>query len=185
MRNSLLLSLALLLAAPASAEIYRTVDADGNVVFSDVPPRTVLSDGESTAPLSVAPINSYESPEPSNDAVEPQNAAAALDAAYYGRIEVVEPLNDAAIRDNGGNLTVAIALAPRLRGDHRLVLVLDQSPSDAAANGNVFALTNLDRGTHALTARVVDGSGAVIAESAPVSFHMLRAIAPKPQPRSS
>ena len=39
----------------------------------------------------------------------------------------------------------------------------------------VFDIPGVDRGTHAVQASVVDASGAVRGNSAPVTFHMWRA----------
>ena len=172
----------LLLAPCASAEIYKTVDANGNVVYTDVPPRSV--EGK---PVTVTPLNSYEpSQVPRNrSAAGTGSAGAMLDAHYYSVVQITDPTDDQAIRENAGNVVIAVMLSPALRGDHRLVLNLDEAPLEAEPEDGVFALTNLDRGTHIATAQVIDADGAIIAESAPVTFHVLRAAGgpPTPTPR--
>jgi hypothetical protein len=167
-----------LLAAPvAVAQIYKVVDANGNVVYTDVPPL-----GKDATRVVVEPVNSYAVPEAPAAEDAPGSTGAAVDATYYNAVEIVEPGNDAAIRENAGNLVVSAATSPPLRGDHALVLTLDGRDLDIAADGGVFVLTNVDRGSHQAIVKVVDASGATVKQSAPVSFHMLRATAVKPPP---
>jgi hypothetical protein len=176
--------LALLTLAPhAAAAIYRTVDEQGNVVFTDVPPGD-----KSAAPVDVRPPNTFETPQAAPPAAAPSGAgasAAELDATYYTAVEIVDPGNEEAIRANDGNMVIAVAVSPPLRGDHRLVLTLDGQDVDAGATGRgVFSLSNVDRGSHTAVVKVVNSSGATVTTSAPVTFHMLRVAigAPKPAP---
>ena len=175
MRTLICLIATFLVALPAAGEIYRTVDEHGNVEFTDVPPPD-----DHTKRVEVEPVNSYGDPEIASigaGAEGPESAGATLDANYYATVEIVDPTNDEAIRENAGNLVVAVAISPPLRGDHRMVLSLDGRDLDSAADGRVFVLSNVDRGSHTAVVKVVDGAGAVVTQSAPVTFHMLRAVA--------
>jgi len=181
MRLSIAMLCLLLLTVPAAAEIYKTVDANGNVVYTDVPPKT---DGSA---VDVTPLNSYQPthvPRNSPAASGETSPGAALDAHYYSLVQITDPGNDEAVRENAGNVLIAVAISPTLRGDHHLVLLLDDAPVEADAEDNVFQISNVDRGTHVATVQVVDAGGAIVAESAPVTFHMLRAanLPPTPQP---
>jgi hypothetical protein len=161
-----------LLAGSAAAEIYKTVDANGNVVYTDVAPKT----GGTT--VDATPLNSYDPTHVPRNSVSPSatdSAGAALDAHYYSVVRITEPGDDEAVRENAGNVVVAVAVSPALRGDHHLVLTLDDEPLDAEPEDNVFTLGNLDRGTHIATAEIIDASGAIVAQSQPVTFHVLRA----------
>jgi len=182
MRTPICILTALVLALPAAAEIYRTVDAQGNVVFTDVPPQN-----DQATRVTVEPVNSYEVPAPARDAAGAPDAGsieAEVDAGYYAAVEIVDPTDDEAIRANDGNMIVSVAVSPPLRADHRLVLSMDGRDLETDASGGVFTLSNLDRGSHTAIAKVVNGSGAVVTQSAPVAFHMLRVAvgAPKPPP---
>jgi hypothetical protein len=182
MRTSICLFATLVLALPAAAEIYRTVDAQGNVVFTDVPPQN-----DQATRVTVEPVNSYEVPAPVQGVAGASDAGsieAEVDAGYYAAVEIVDPANDEAIRANDGNMIVSVAVSPPLRGDHRLVLSMDGRDLEAASSQGVFRLTNLDRGSHTAVAKVLNSSGAVVKQSAPVAFHMLRVAvgAPKPPP---
>jgi len=184
MRSLVCLFVLLVAAFPAAGAIYRTVDAQGNVVFTDVPPAD-----DAASRVELPPSNTFETPKaaaPSEGATGPGESAAELDATYYGTVEIVDPSNNEAIRANDGNMVVAVAVSPTLRGDHRLVLSIDgHDVDDGASARGVFSLSNVDRGSHVAIAKVVNSSGAVVTQSAPITFHMMRVAigAPKPTPR--
>lgn len=183
----LLTAAAVLLNASADAagtKIYRTVDENGNVVFTDVPPK----DGEPGAAVDLDQPNSF-TPESAPEQArrdgtsleswlgeeapaEDEDPGTSSSAGYSG-VTIVSPANDASIRDNAGNLTVVAAVEPELRADHRLQLFLDgalRTTSDTPT----FQLANVDRGTHAVEVRIVDEAGATLAASQPATFHLHR-----------
>jgi hypothetical protein len=159
-------------AGSATAQIYKTVDANGNVVFTDIAP--VERSGQKPAQeVSVQPMNSYEPPPtaqmPSASMPGPSTAP-----GYYSALEVISPTEDETIRDNAGNVQIEVAISPPLRSDHRLLLVLDGSPTEVEAVNGVFELSNVDRGTHTAGARAVDRAGNVLIESNPATFNLMR-----------
>jgi hypothetical protein len=173
------------LSPVALGEIYKTVDANGNVVFTDIAP--VDRSGQPAAqPVTVDPVNSYQPP----PAPVPQQGDAppeSDDVGYYAEIAVISPLEDETIRDNSGNVQIQITIAPRLRGDHRLMLILDGNDIGLEAVNGVFELSNVDRGTHTAAGRVIDQLGNTVIESSPVTFNLMRvALGPEnatPTPR--
>jgi len=169
------LALILVLAAvspTAVGEIYKTVDANGNVVFTDIAP--IDRSGQPPAkPVTVEPINSYEPPPAS---VAQPNAAPppSGDVGYYAQLEVISPAEDETIRDNSGDVQIQVAISPQLRADHRLLLVFDGNQTEVEAINGVFELSNVDRGTHTVGGRVVDRQGNVVMESNPATFNLMR-----------
>jgi hypothetical protein len=159
-------------AAVAQDQIYRTVDANGNVVFTDVPPvnRQGQPDGQK---VTVEPSNTYEPPVL---AAPPQSQASSDSgvSSYYSELTVVAPVEDATIRDNAGEVLIQAVSTPSLRSDHRMLLVMDGAPTEVEAIDGVFQLSNVDRGTHTAGARIVNGEGVVQIESSGVTFHLLR-----------
>jgi hypothetical protein len=162
----------------AAAEIYKTVDANGNVVFTDIAP--IDRSGQAPAQeVNVQPINSYEPP-PSVQSSNAQSSAPV--PSYYSQLDVVSPTEDETIRDNAGNVQIQVAISPPLRSDHRLLLVLDGTPTDVEAVNGVFELSNVDRGTHTAGARAVDRQGNVLIESNPTTFNLMRVSIDGPTP---
>lgn len=161
-----------LLSPNSYAKIYKTVDEDGTVVFTDVPPKdhgeaVELSQGNryqtTAAPISAAAASEpYVRPRDEEDVVE--------ETRQYDDISITSPIHNAAVRDNAGNVNITYSLAPQLDTEHghQVELVLDGAVTEG------FNLTNLDRGTHTAIVRVTDAAGGIVSQSAPVSFHLLR-----------
>lgn len=154
----------------ASAQIFRTVDANGNVVFTDIAPVDRSGQG-APAQVTVPPVNTV--PALAVPAT-PNNAPAAASPGYYTKLSIVAPAADETIRENAGNVRIEAAIAPPLRPDHRLLLVVDGALSAVDAVNGVFELSNVDRGTHTAALRIVDRDGAVLIESDPTTFHLMR-----------
>ncbi|HMM76163.1 MAG TPA: DUF4124 domain-containing protein [Gammaproteobacteria bacterium] len=170
----LLLLFCLSLPGTQAADAWRSIDAEGNVEYSDTPrpgavrielpePRTVPA----RLPEPVAETLPATAEETTREL--PRNAVA------YREIAIVDPANDDTLRDNGGNLLVSVRLKPALQKQfgHRLQLLLDGAVYATGAVSN-FAITELDRGTHTVQAVVLGLDGAPLASSAPVTFHLHR-----------
>ena len=154
----------LLISVPLQAAIYKIVDEEGNVHYSDqpapgaekvdLPPPTVYTPPKLPAP---SPPKKEEAPTP-----------------VYESLRILSPKPDEAIRSNNGDLTVKWEVRPQLkrRQGHRLVLLLDGKETQVSGRSHRFR--NVDRGTHTLAARVLDRKGEVLVEAEPVTFHLLR-----------
>ena len=182
--TTLLLTLALATSASAATKIYRVVDADGNVIFTDVPPEQRRGSEQTSEVVDVPPANAYDSPDRRRDdtgrdlwIVDDPNAeqGETTDAPVaYSEVVVLSPAADEAVRANDGTIFISGAVRPELGEGHQVQLTLDgavHSRSDSAQ----FTLTNMDRGTHTISLSVVDQNGAVLAGSPTHSFHVLRA----------
>lgn len=170
---------------PASAKIYKTIDAAGNVSYSDVAP----TKREREAELKVEELNTFSSPEPAPEPLptvvlnNPDNDEDQEDPApqRYESVAMVSPTDDQAIRANDGNITLNASITPELHTLHSVRFFVDGSPV-GTGKSLTFPLTNMDRGTHTAKVAVVDDSGTIVSESSSVSFHVLRVFRP-PQPR--
>jgi len=184
---------AALLSPAAVAQIYRTVDEDGNVVFTDVPPRS--EQGVETVELNSG--NTFTPPDSNAD--DPARPTWTLSyeedeigvddqgTAGYETISLLSPTNDETVRENAGNVTIAAQLVPDLRPGHRLQLELDGIRVQTAVTTS-FQLHSLDRGTHEVRVHVVDQAGNTLMSSDPSVFHLLRyskLTAPNRPPRPS
>ena len=113
----LLLIIYFCLSLPILAkDVYRTVDDQGNVVFSDTP----VEGAEKIRVDEIQTIAPDEVPKfvytPPPEVVE-----------TYSKLEIVSPENDSVIQSDEGNVTVSAVLEPalNLRAGHYLVLYLD------------------------------------------------------------
>lgn len=173
----------LVFIASAQAGIYRSVDAEGNVVFTDEPspgaeqieisPSTVISSDQGiTSGDEEADDILKLSPEGESQTFEPE-----VDAIPAYQIRIIAPANDESIWVNNGNVTVSMIVEPQLdaeRGD-LIMLNVDGVDVGEAQPTTSFQLTNLSRGTHTVSATIVDTNGLALTSSETITFHLHRA----------
>ncbi len=159
--------------AVAAEEIYRWVDDNGNQVYSDQPGENAekieLQKSMTYSPVQIPEITDS----PTTD--EQESSEEAESAPNY-KLKIVSPEDDAGIRVNNGNVMVNLQILPALvteRGD-LIQLYLDGLPSGMPLAQLNFMLENLDRGTHKLSAAVLNVSGEVVAQSETITFHLQR-----------
>ncbi|WP_372877700.1 DUF4124 domain-containing protein [Pseudomonas sp.] len=162
--RTLLLCL-LLVGLPAAAQVYTYVDADGNRVFTDRPT------SDNAERIELPATNNMSMP-----ASAPPAPAAAPPAPTlsYRMLRILLPLPDATVRDNAGNLIVTASSEPALHSGHRFRLLLDGQPRDEGGRSPVFALENIDRGTHQLAVEIIDAQGRTLERTPSQPLHMLR-----------
>ena len=158
------------LLQPALAAVYKTTDAEGNVEFTDVPPNP--TEGAAQA-LELPAGNVYQPSAAPLPAAANANEEELPEQVRYERLSITSPANDAAIRENAGNVTVFTRVKPDLQEGHKVQVLLDGQPWPITSQGAI-AMTNVDRGTHTLTAQVLGEDNQVLISSDPVTFHMQR-----------
>lgn len=170
MSRSLTRALALLLsllALPATAEVYTYLDSQGNRVFTDQPHK-----GATRVPL--APSNRMSANPRSPVAKPAPRPAAPGPIFHYPMVRILVPDPDATVRSAEGNLIVSVTSEPGLQAGHGYRLLLDGKPTGAVGTSPVFALENIDRGTHQLAVEILDEQGRIAERTANQPFHMVR-----------
>lgn len=157
----------LALATVAQAQIYTYVDAQGNRVFTDQPHKNAKR-------VDIAPTNNMSSTPRTRD-VKASPARPAPKAMFrYQLLRILAPEPDAALRSMEGNLIVTVTNEPALQEGHRYVLLLDNQPVGTPGRSPVFALSNIDRGTHHLSVEIYDELGRLLEKTANQPFHVQR-----------
>jgi hypothetical protein len=165
--------------AEANSRIYKTVDENGNVVFTDVPPRPDQQGEEVqlTAPSSFSPEPTGRQQQSLEDWLGTADNPAADDeeesASPYNMLQVASPADDEGLRDNAGNVTVTATVVPALQPDHVMQLYLDGELAQSGPT-TTFQLSNVDRGTHNLELRIVSSRGDTLISSPASVFHLQR-----------
>jgi len=168
-------ALAAALCGPAAAQtVYESKDKSGAPVFSDNPAM-----GGKAVDL----------PPPNVVKLQPVPKLAPLPAApfAYRSIGIVLPEGGDTVHSNTGGFGITIKLSPALRarlGD-RIRVTLDGNPLPAAYASRKIAISDAawqaaatsNNAQHTLQATVLNGAGAVMIESAPLSFYVHRATA--------
>lgn len=153
--------LSIALNIQTSGVIYKTVNADGSVTYSDQP-----SEGAEIIQLNV-PTNTMQS---NPNSTAPQALVQPKQATVH-KLKVVSPQAEATIRSNTGEMSITATLDPASSGIYQLVIngKVHESP-----NG-VFRLTEIYRGAYQYTIKFIDNSGKVIALTEPRNFYMHQA----------
>lgn len=155
-----LIALLLVLAGSTGAALYKSVDENGNVVYSDVPP------DDDAEPVELPPINVMDAVRTSPPATgQPQSV---LPVSYT--ISIVQPQAEQTFR-NTREFPVSVSLQPALQSGHQVAISVD---GVIKARGNALStvVTGVDRGEHRVTASVVDSSGKPIITSAAVVVYV-------------
>jgi Domain of unknown function (DUF4124) len=169
---ALLLLLAVACAAHAET-VYKIVQPDGTVVYSDQP-------APGAQKLDVKPIQTYQPPAlpdtSAGAAASPAKAGAKTPFDGYTKFVISSPVPDATVRDNNGVVAVTLQIEPALQPGHKVEIRLDGKAIGTGRSTSV-TLTSVDRGTHTVDAVVMDASGKTLATTPPVTFHLHRATA--------
>ncbi|MCK0715255.1 DUF4124 domain-containing protein [Chromohalobacter sarecensis] len=170
---ALLMAGVLGVSAAQATPVYRSVDAQGNVTFSDSPV------GEQ---VNVGTVNTV--PSQAREERDRQVADAAVEAepdaessfTDYERLAIAAPGNETTLPTGAaGDTQVRVAISPELREGHRLRILVDGEASGAAQHATTFSVTELVRGEHTLRVEVVDTEGRVRQRSAPITLYVQRA----------
>ena len=168
MRACVLTFVLLFAAGLAHADkVYKWVDAQGNVLYTDQPrkgaqeinipkPSTSAAQASQTVKQQLAALAAV---------VEP-------DRSKPPAVTLSSPANEETIRDNEGNVLVVFGVEPGLRVGDRVRLALDGHVVQADAIPPGLLLSGLDQGTHTLEATLTDGNGKVQARSDVVTFYL-------------
>jgi Domain of unknown function (DUF4124) len=171
----ILAGLAMSLAA-ASQEIYRWVDKDGIVHYSDQP-------GASNAELiNVIEPNAYEGVAAAGD-----NSGSSADTSGngsgtvspYQSLSIVSPTPDQVFFGADAVVTVSADLQGTLHPDHQVVFFVNGNRKEAT--GLSTELTGLDRGTYFLRASILDQNGDPVITSQQITFHVRQPSINSPQ----
>ena len=200
MRTALLL---LALAAPvlsgtaAATDVWKWVDEKGTTHYSDQPVAGATKIEVRTGNVvDTAPTGTSASGSSSGSAASSSSEQAPV---AYRNFEIWRPEPDQSVINTGGQVNVEIRIEPSVKALHQMNLYLDgKLVTGFPANTLSYALTEVARGTHQVTAVVTDQYGKTLQESAPVVFHVrqesvaqppvgpgLRPPPPKPTPRGA
>ena len=169
----------LVCAATASAqEVYRWVDEDGVVHYSDQPPP-----GDEAEPVALDvppgignPVRgiAIDAPRP-RSRPDDDEAAATETVGGYRRASIVEPQAEQVLWNLATRLPVSMTLEPALAGSHRVQWLLDGQPIGEPVTALSTTLSPVYRGTHTIEAVIVDGAGTTIFRTDPVTFYVQQA----------
>ena len=157
-KNLLLISL--VASGTANAELYKGIDAEGEVEYSDKP----FSDAEK---FEAPPVSVVETPHDKNKKILTEEVAKKQINKHaenkYTNFHIVSPKNKQSIW-NDPELTVSLHLKPALNFEkkHTIWLLLDGQPLEKNSESLSIPTGRLERGEHKLQAQVRDHKGKLI-----------------------
>ncbi|MGB5457939.1 MAG: DUF4124 domain-containing protein [Gammaproteobacteria bacterium] len=175
----LLLSTATVLSTAVAADkLYKSVDEQGNIVYSDTP----TPGAEQLTPPPLSTVKSRPKPAESmtTDAKAGEEGGeepAKKPPTKYTKFSIVQPNNDDIIWDNTGAVPVAIQLEPPLDTDngHSIWVYVDGKAVVRKSQSLVQPLSNIDRGTHKIRAEIRDEKRKTLKRTQNITVHLKRA----------
>lgn len=168
------LGLSLLAAfAVQAAVVYKWVDADGVVHFSDQPSpgaQKIYTSSSSSAAAASAPRSQGGEPQ------APRSVAAS--GLGYNEFSIASPVNDQTFFGDDV-IAVHLSLEPSLKPDHSVTWHLNGKQLDTDATA--FSLPHLDRGAYTLAATITDQQTSDSQSSNTVTFYVRQPSALAPQ----
>ena len=159
--------LLVLFACQANAQIYKSINADGEVVYSETPTK-----GAETVKMPALPT--YTPPPVPASSYTPVQTPEKKD--YYKTFAFVSPVNEETVRNNLGILNINAKLTPALqtRLGHRVQFYLNGEPYGKPAGKTSVTINNLDRGEYTLSAAVVAADGTALITTDAIVVYMKR-----------
>lgn len=167
MRAVCLVAILLLASSATATELWRWVDDNGVVHYSDRPvpgaEKVIVSGAQTFSAPSVAPSRS--------DDEEQEDGTAGSDGGYQ-RFAIASPDSEETLWNIEGRLNVSLDVRPAIRGNHELRVFLDGQAVEVPAAATSFTLGNVFRGEHTVRASIVDENGREVAATDPVTFYV-------------
>jgi hypothetical protein len=168
-----------LLAQVAAADVYKTVDKDGNIKYTDKP------QAEKAEKLELREINTVPGAEPLPQS-ESVDSFPSQQAEFSYKLGIISPRSDVTIPVGQRDLGIAINLTPELQQGHLLVYFMNGELLEETTMNNII-VKDVPRGSHTLVVEVIDANGQSLGTSPPVIVNVIRPniknnALPKPTP---
>lgn len=170
--------IAVLLMNICVAEVYKTIDKDGNIVYSDNPK------ADNAEKIELRELNTVPAA-PTN--YSPSYSEGAPPQLMSYQVNIISPSNNLIIPVGQRDLAIAVSLDQPLQAGHLLVYFMDGDMIEETMMTNIL-IKEVMRGAHQITVEVMDESGQSLGMSEPVTVNLMRPIvtkpaSPKPKPK--
>ena len=163
--------LTLLASSIASAQVYRTTDSNGNVIFTDKPPPGGAEEVKLNPTNTTPGTEMRAAPEPVAEDDEEES-----DEEIEYSIRISAPADGSTIPMGIGSFRVIAAVSPSLEEGETLQLIMNGSNHGEPQTQNSWALENARRGEHSIVVARYNSDGDVLATSEESRILVLRPI---------
>lgn len=155
----------ILLVAPATAEVYKCVDENGTVVFTD------QKCSDDAQPMELPGLTIMDAPKPKPATTGSGGTEEGRAGEVFRDLTLLSPRPEQTFQGTGNTLPVRAASREPLREGDQVVVFLDGQQQGPFGSLSVD-LTDVPRGTHDVRLEVRDAQGRVIGDAGPVTFYM-------------
>ena len=194
MRHWVIVNLAaigLLLHGAAGAEIYKSVDKDGNVIYSDEPPTAdakplnlkQLSVVSTRKPAVAPPVSAVGPDSDAEQDVALTEEEARDIRAHFTGFALTRPMPEETFWGTDNAVVASVELPNPLLPGYQIEFSVNGNalPPDVATTTRI---SGFDRGVHSISARVVDRRGGTVVSTPSVTFYVKQHSANFPRRRS-
>ena len=182
-------------SAGAAAQVYKVVDENGNVTYTDQPPETGAEavDLPEIGVVETAPPKPLPGRDPADEAAGEEGAEPSERElrSMYRDFRLVSPTPDQSLWGTGNAVAVSWTAGAALQPGMQVRIAVDGNERPPTTAPTTL-IEGLDRGEHTVSADLVDARGRVIASAEPVPFYIhqnsvnfnnRQGPPPRPQPR--
>ncbi len=152
----------------AQATVYKWVDKDGKIHYSDKP-----IENSETVEFKSNTQNQIKFHMPTDNSSTTYDVQESL--TEYN-LSISSPDEEETIRNNEGKITIMAMISPNLEAKHVLVLLMDGIIVGTPQTSPIFSLKDIDRGEHSFVINVVAQNGKQLASTSPRKIYLHRAI---------
>jgi len=158
----------LLISLSVHSEMYKWEDKDGNTHYSDIQPFKNASEHISPD-INTTPAVNIPEPQITEESSSTKDTV-------YKIFKVASPEDNATIRDNQGNFSIGLEIQPALNTSqgHYISVLLDNKITHKKITNLSAQFSNIDRGTHQISAIIKNKRGKSMLSSKSVSIHLHR-----------
>jgi hypothetical protein len=156
-------------ASPSMAQVYKTVDEDGNVSYTDQPP----ADG--SKPIELAPISVIEAPIYEKAPVESGAEDGVEEVPLrtlrrnFRDFAIISPQPEESVWQPDGPIPIAWSAGSALLEGMQVTISID-GQRKATTTQSMVPVVGMERGEHTVTAELRDSKNRTIATAKPVTF---------------
>jgi Domain of unknown function (DUF4124) len=152
-----------------AAPYFKYQDRDGEIIYSDTPPYP------GAQPLNAPELQTTPAVK-FNPKPKPKPAIEEKSETKYLSLAIFQPGNDETVRNNNGDVSVALKIIPELNSKegHYINYYMDGKLIKKNAISSSTTFNNIDRGSHSLKVEIKNKKGKLLKASASNIFHLHR-----------
>lgn len=162
-----LLFVAIFMAAGLSTatEVYKTVDEDGNVTFTDSPPKDKPAEKVELKKTNTQPPIEFRSRPTQNNETE--------EIGGYD-LRIISPAKEQQMGPTQMSLPISVETSRPLEEGHSFQIMLNGTFHGPTSQSSNLSLTKVSHGRKQVAVSIVDSEGSVIETSEPVTIFAIR-----------